>query len=109
MLGEAGRRVYADGDRPLPRDDAVAQPAVGGGLTVSRGREEGVGDGLALEAHVGALSEGRGAFSREAVEAALAAAITKAAEAGRFDVVARLVEELEARRRAPGPSKYTKR
>jgi hypothetical protein len=54
---------------------------------------------LALEARVGAVSDGGGAFSREAIEAALAGAITKAVEAGRFDVVTRLVEELEARRR----------
>ena len=53
---------------------------------------------MALEGRVGAVSEDGGAFSREAVEAALAGAITTAAEAGRFDVVARLTRELEARR-----------
>jgi len=36
----------------------------------------------------------------DAVETALAAALSRAAEAGRFDVVVQLVRELEARRRA---------
>jgi len=36
----------------------------------------------------------------DAVEVALAAALTKAAVAGRFDVVAQLARELEARRKA---------
>ena len=37
---------------------------------------------------------------RDAVEAALAEALTKAAAAGRYDVVAKLARELEARRLA---------
>jgi hypothetical protein len=37
----------------------------------------------------------------DAVEAALATALVEAAIAGRFDVVAQLARELEARRRAP--------
>jgi hypothetical protein len=36
----------------------------------------------------------------DAVEAALADAITKAAAAGRYDVLAQLVAEIEARRKA---------
>jgi hypothetical protein len=36
----------------------------------------------------------------DAVEAALAEALARAAEAGRFDVVAQLAKELEARRLA---------
>jgi len=41
------------------------------------------------------------------VEAALAHALTKAAEAGRFDVVAQLARELEARRLASSPNVVT--
>jgi ribosomal protein S9 len=40
----------------------------------------------------------------DAVEAALARALMKAAEAGRFDVVAQLARELEARRLAREPN-----
>ena len=43
---------------------------------------------------------GGGATGAHAVELALAHALTKAAEAGRFDVVAQLATELEERRRA---------
>jgi hypothetical protein len=39
-------------------------------------------------------------FGAEAVEASIAAALTEAAKAGRFDVVAQLARELEARRLA---------
>lgn len=40
----------------------------------------------------------------DAVEAALAGALTEAARAGRFDVVAQLAKEIEARRLAHEPN-----
>ena len=43
----------------------------------------------------------------DAVEAALASALTKAAEAGRFDVVALLANELAARRLVSSPNVVT--
>jgi hypothetical protein len=45
-----------------------------------------------------ALCASQGAPSSDAVEAALARALVEAATAGRFDVVAQLARELEARR-----------
>ncbi len=45
-------------------------------------------------------SPGQSEGHRDAVEAALADALTEAARAGRFDVVAQLAKELEARRLA---------
>ena len=73
----------------------------------SRSRDDDLDRDLARFARIGAFSEASGAFSTEpnqapddAVEVALAAALTKAAAAGRFDVVAQLARELEARRLA---------
>ena len=46
----------------------------------------------------------RSAAASDPVESALAAALTSAATAGRFDVVAQLARELEARRLAREPN-----
>jgi len=53
---------------------------------------------------VDADTVGPGVGPADPVEAALAHALTKAAEAGRFDVVAQLARELEARRLAQEPN-----
>jgi hypothetical protein len=45
-----------------------------------------------------ALCASEGAASKDTVEAAIATALVEAATAGRFDVVAQLARELEARR-----------
>jgi hypothetical protein len=64
--------------------------------SVAKSREDDAGDatqGDAKQREVSALSP-----SGDAVEEALAGAFARAAEAGRFDVVAQLAKELEARR-----------
>jgi len=53
------------------------EPGGWGRNGVSRGRQEEAEDEMALEVRVGAVSEGGGAFSREAIEAALAGAIRR--------------------------------
>src|ERR1019366_7465723 len=101
----ATSRSRPDGDEPLCL--AAAEPKAGLAFEDSRGIEKnrGIGDPSGPES--GGVHPGVGqswgnqsspGTDEDQVEAALARALDRASEAGRFDVVAQLARELEARR-----------
>jgi hypothetical protein len=87
-----------------PQRELKAQPGEGDLEGLTRGSAEGQGIGAVERARnsepvAGSSSSfGTGGGAVDEVEAALAGALSAAAAAGRFDVVAQLARELEARR-----------
>jgi hypothetical protein len=77
--------------------DTSRSGSEGADLSANRGVYRTVGDGTTPDP---APSGGVGAGSVDVIEAGLVGALAAAANAGRFDVVAQLAKELEARRLA---------